>query len=99
MKRLFVENFRPNTTHEALRELFQDKGKVDSVTLYAGRSGDPLSYAFVVMENDGEAVSAMRDLNASSWNGFRLTVTPADRAEPKRQGFSGGSSVLGRKQR
>src|SRR6185437_14134280 len=78
MKRLFVENFRSNTTHSALLELFREKGRVDSITLYASRNGDPLGYAFVVMENDGEAASALRELNNSNWNGIRLTVTAAD---------------------
>lgn len=89
VKRLFVENFRPNTTHNALLDLFQEKGKVDSITLHTGRRGDPLGYAFVVMENDCDAVRALRDLNNSDWNGLRLTVTSADYPTPVRRGFSG----------
>ena len=96
MKRLFVDNFRSNTTHGALLELFQGKGKVDSITLYTARSGDPLGYAFVVMENDCEAACAMRDLNDANWNGVRLTVTAADYPRPERRGFSGGPCAFAR---
>ncbi len=93
MKRLFVENFRSNTTQTALLELFREKGKVDSITLHAGQTGDPLAYAFVVMENDREAACALRELNNSNWNGIRLTVTAADYPKRERRGFSGGPCV------
>ncbi len=99
MKRLFIENFDRTTTQEAILDLFKSRGKVDSVTLHTGSRGESLGYAFVVMENDGEAVQAMRALNNKPWNGSRLTVTPADQPSMRSAGFSGGASVLSRKQK
>ena len=97
MKRLFVENFSSTTTQQAILDLFQGKGKVDSVTLHPGRSGDSQGYALVVMENDQDAKSAICALNNTRWNGVRLTVTRANRVASRPSGFSGGS--LERKQR
>ena len=99
MKRLFVENFRASTSHQAILDLFQTKGKVDSVTLHAGRGGGALAYAFVVMENEADAKSAICTLNDSQWNGVRLTVTSAQPVPARNLGFSGGASALSRKQK
>lgn len=96
MRRLFVENFRSSTTHSALLELFREKGKVDSITLYSNKAGDMYGYAFVVMENDSEAANALRELNNSNWNGIRLTVTAADYPRPVRRGFSGAPCAFAR---
>jgi RNA recognition motif-containing protein len=98
MKRLFVENFRDTTTYESIVDLFQSKGKVESVTIHTDRSGAS-SHAFVAMENDVEASTAIRTLNNSNWNGLRLTVTSAQQPPLRLPGFRGGSSVLARKQK
>ena len=99
MRKLFVENFRGTTTHQSILELFQTKGKVDSVTVHTDRHGVGLSYAFVEMENDREASNAICSLNNSVWNGSRLTVTAAVHSAEHTAGFSGGSCVLQRKQK
>src|SRR4051812_9306427 len=98
MKRLFVENFRVTTTHQSILDLFRTKGVVESVTLHTSRTGDSLGYAFVVMENDGEADSAIGSFNNKHWNGVRLTVTQADWSIPRSRGFSGGHCALAYKQ-
>lgn len=98
MKRLFVENFRPSTTHQSILDLFESKGKVGSVTMHTSSQGDSLGYAFVEMENDADASSAIRAFNAKIWNGIRLAVTLADWTVPRARGFSGGSSMLAYRQ-
>lgn len=99
MKRLFVENFRSNTTYQAILDLFQSMGVVDSVTLHTSPGGDSLGYAFVVMENDREATSAISAFNNKTWNGIPLIVTLADWIRPRVRGFSGGYCALAHRQR
>jgi len=77
-RRIFVDNFAPATTKETLEELFKVTGSVESVMIPPQVTiKKAITHAFVVMESENGATEAIRRLNNSSWNGFRLTVTHA----------------------
>jgi RNA recognition motif-containing protein len=91
-RRLFVDNFSPDTTPEALEKLFQTSGKVESVTFPPLPISQLPSHAFVVMTDGPSAAKAIQTLNNTKWNGLRLTVTHAGPSVQVAGGFSGQST-------
>jgi RNA recognition motif-containing protein len=85
--KLFIDNLAPNTTRETLEQLFQTTGKVQSVS-FPERPDANSSHAFVVMENPDDVKKAIMALNNKNWNGYRITVTRADKVQAS-HGFSG----------
>jgi len=54
-KRLYVDNFAPATTREALEKLFGQSGTVESVTIPDHPLDKNSTHALVVMADDNEA--------------------------------------------
>ena len=89
MKNIFVGNLSFSSTEESLRSLFERYGVVNSARIMTDReTGRSRGFAFVEMENEGEADQAITALNGSSLDGRAINVNEA-RPKPDR-GFGGG---------
>ena len=77
-KKIFVGNLPFTMGEEDLRELFEQKGTVDSVTVMRDfGTGRSRGFAFVEMASEEEAEKAIKELNSFSVNGRNLTVNEA----------------------
>ena len=89
MKNIFVGNLDFNATEESVRSLFERYGQVNSARIMTDRdTGRSRGFAFVEMENEGEADQAISALNGYTMDGRALNVNEA-RPKPDR-GFGGG---------
>ena len=89
MKNIFVGNLDFNASEEAVRSLFERHGQVNSARIMTDReTGRSRGFAFVEMENEGEADQAIAALNGYTLDGRPLNVNEA-RPKPDR-GFGGG---------
>jgi cold-inducible RNA-binding protein len=87
-KKLYVGNLPFSTTEEELKGLFEQHGPVDRVNVITDReTGRPRGFAFVEMQDEGGAESAMRALDGKDLDGRSLRV---NEAHDKRGGGSGG---------
>ena len=94
MKNIFVGNLDFNVTEEAVRSLFERYGQVNSARIMTDRdTGRSRGFAFVEMENEGEADQAIAALNGYTMDGRALNVNEA-RPKPDR-GFGGGGGGRG----
>lgn len=92
-KRIYVGNLPYSTNEAELRELFEQHGSVDDVSLIYDRdTGRARGFGFVEME-DGDADDAIDALNGSELGGRRLTV---NEARPRGGGGGGGRGGGGR---
>lgn len=90
-KRIYVGNLPYSTNEAELRELFEQHGGVDDVSLIYDRdTGRARGFGFVEME-DGDADDAIEALNGSELGGRRLTVN-----EARPRGGGGGGRGGGR---
>lgn len=89
-KKLYIGNLSYDTTEAGLRELFEEVGPVASVNLITDReTGRPRGFAFVEMESDEGAKSAIEELNNRQLDGRTITVAEA-RPPRERSSFGGG---------
>jgi RNA recognition motif-containing protein len=96
-KNIYVGNMSYNTTETALRELFEEYGEVISVNVITDRqTGRPRGFAFVEMEDDGAANTAIAELNGQELDGRTLTVNEARPRPPRSGGERGGDRGGGR---
>ena len=104
MKNIFVGNLDFNASEEGVRSLFERYGQVNSARIMTDReTGRSRGFAFVEMENEGEADQAITALNGYTLDGRALNVNEA-RPKPDRasggggggRGFSGGGGGGGR---
>ena len=90
-KKIFVGNLPFSMGEAELRELFAQKGAVDSATVMRDvETGRSRGFAFVEMANDEEAEKAIKELNGYSAEGRNLTVNEARPKTERRGGFGGG---------
>lgn len=90
-KKIFVGNLPFSMGETELRELFLQKGAVDSVTVMRDvETGRSRGFAFVEMANEEEAKKAIEELNSYSVEGRNLTVNEARPKTERRGGFGGG---------
>lgn len=79
--RLYVGNLSKSTTEDELNTLFAQAGKVTAVELIKERkSGESKGFAFVTMNEQSEADTAVRMFNAYSLGEHTLRV---DQAKPR----------------
>lgn len=89
-KRLHVGNLSYDTTEESLREVFEEYGPVESVTVVMDRtSGRSKGFGFVEYADDASAQKAIDALNGREVEGRAITVAPA-RPREERTGPMGG---------
>jgi len=85
--KLYVGNLSFETTENDLQDLFEQHGQVGEVNLMMDRmTGKSRGFAFVTMNDDEQAKSAMSALNGKELNGRALNVNEArpreDRPRP-----------------
>jgi RNA recognition motif-containing protein len=87
-KNIFVGNLPFSLGEAELKALFEQKGKVDSVTVMRDtETGRSRGFAFVEMASEEEAAKAIQELNAYSVDGRNLTVNEAKPKVERRGGF------------
>jgi len=91
--KLYVGNLSFSTTEEALQNEFSTFGQVEEVAVISDRdTGRPRGFAFVTMNNDGEARAAIESLNGTELDGRTITV---NEAQPKTGGGGGRGGPRG----
>jgi RNA recognition motif-containing protein len=93
--KLYVGNLSYGTTEDDLRSLFSEAGTISSVALIKDReTGRSKGFAFVEMNSQAEAETAISMFNGKALNERELTVNIA---RPRRE--RGGSSDRRRSKR
>ncbi len=93
-KKLYVGNLLYEISDEDLKELFAQAGNVVSANVIRYHdSGRSKGFAFVEMETEEAAQSAMDTLNGQDFKGRKLVVSEA--RPPKPRGFNGGNDGNG----
>ncbi|MBI1358452.1 MAG: RNA-binding protein [Acidobacteria bacterium] len=99
MKNIFVGNLNYQATEDEVRQLFEQYGAVDRVSLITDReTGRPRGFGFVEMPNDEEADQAIEQLNGLSHGGRNLNINearPRGERPPRRSGGFGGGGDFG----
>ena len=89
-RKLFVGNLSFSLGETELRQLFEQKGGVESVTVMRDLdTGRSRGFAFVEMSTDEAAQKAITELNGFAVEGRNLTVNEA-RPKQERGGGGGG---------
>ncbi|MFQ5857080.1 MAG: RNA recognition motif domain-containing protein [Anaerolineae bacterium] len=87
-KKLYVGNLSYDTREPQLRELFEQVGTVESVTVITDRgTGRSKGFGFVEMGSDAEAQEAINRFNGHTLDDRQIKV---DEARPKRDRFDQG---------
>ncbi|MEO8482647.1 MAG: RNA-binding protein [Acidobacteriota bacterium] len=93
--KLYVGNLAFSTEENALQGLFAQAGPVQSVNLIRDRAtGQSRGFAFVEMETEEGARTAIDQFHEREFEGRRLTVNEA-RPQAPRGDFGGGRSAGG----
>jgi RNA recognition motif-containing protein len=83
MKKLYVGNLPYSATEDELRDLFEQHGNVQSVSVITDReTGQPRGFAFVEMDDEG-ADAAITALEQTQFGGRSLRVNEARPREPR----------------
>jgi RNA recognition motif-containing protein len=97
VKKLFVGNLPFTVTEDRVRELFQEFGEIQSVTIPTDReTGKSRGFAFVEMANDDDAEKAIAGVNGKKEGGRALNVNEARPKESGGGGHRGGGGGGGR---
>ncbi len=95
-RKIFVGNLSFSMGEAELRQLFEQKGGVESVTVMRDTdTGRSRGFGFVEMSSDEAAQKAIAELNGFSVDGRNLTVNEA-RPKPERGGAFGRGPGGGR---
>jgi cold-inducible RNA-binding protein len=87
---IYVGNLPKTASEDAIRQLFEAHGQVDSVKLIKDNfSGELRGFGFVEMPGSAEGTAAIAALNGFQMEGRALTVNEA-RPKPDRPGGGGG---------
>ena len=90
MKNIFVGNLNFNTGEDELRQMFEQFGQVDRVSIMTDRdTGRSRGFGFVEMTNAEDGEKAIAALNGTQLGGRTLNVNEA-RPKMERSGGSGG---------
>jgi RNA recognition motif-containing protein len=85
-RKIFVGNLSFSMGEAELRQLFEQKGTVESITIMRDQdTGRSRGFGFVEMSSDEAAQKAIEELNGYSVDGRNLTVNEA-RPRPERGG-------------
>jgi RNA recognition motif-containing protein len=90
-RKIFVGNLSFSIGEAELRELFEQKGAVEAVTVMRDTdTGRSRGFAFVEMATEEAAQKAIAELNAFAVDGRNLTVNEAKPKPERRPGGGGG---------
>jgi RNA recognition motif-containing protein len=96
--KLYVGNLSYSTSQESLEAAFGEHGRVDEVAIVMDReTGRPRGFAFVTMNNDSEARTAIDAVNGKEIDGRTITVNEARPKAEQRTGGRGGGAGGGRR--
>ena len=88
--KIYVGNLSFNTTEDQLRQAFEGFGEVSSVNVVTDKyTGESRGFAFLEMNNQEEAMSAISGMNSKELDGRTLNVNEA-RPRPERSDRGGG---------
>jgi RNA recognition motif-containing protein len=94
LKNIFVGNLNFNTGEDELRQMFEQYGQVDRVSIMTDRdTGRSRGFGFVEMTNAEDGEKAIAALNGSNLGGRTLNV---NEARPKAERAGGGGGGRGR---
>ena len=87
--KLFVGNLSYGVSDTELRDLFEQHGTVSSISIPKDRdTGRPRGFAFVEMESQEQAETAIKELNGREVSGRQISVV-VSQPKPKSGGFAG----------
>ncbi len=96
MTTIYVGNLSFKTSEDQLQELFSEYGEVTSAKIITDReTGRSRGFAFIEMENDSEANSAIEDLHEADFMERALVVNIARPKKADSNGFGGGKRSYG----
>ena len=82
--KVYVGSLSFDTTEDALKDLFSQAGKVDSVSIIIDKfSGRSKGFAFVEMSSEEEAKKAIEMFNGKELDGRNIVVDEAKPMEKK----------------
>ncbi|MCE3008524.1 MAG: RNA-binding protein [Bacteroidetes bacterium] len=88
---IYVGNLSHKASEDEVRDLFSAFGQVSSVKIILDReTRQSRGFAFVEMNNESEANSAMEQLNGTEFLGRELRINEARPREDSRSGGGGG---------
>ena len=88
--KIYVGNLSFQSSDQTLRELFSKHGDVEEAVIITDRdTGRSRGFGFVTMPDDGQAQTAITELNGQEFDGRTLTVNEA-RPKPDRPRGGGG---------
>ncbi len=98
-KKVYVGSLSFDTTEDALKDLFAEAGKVDSVSIIIDKfSGRSKGFAFVEMSSEEEAKKAIEMFNGKELDGRNIVVDEAKpMADKPFKKFSGDRKGFDRK--
>jgi cold-inducible RNA-binding protein len=97
LKNIFVGNLSFNTGEDELRQLFEQYGQVDRVSIMTDRdTGRSRGFGFVEMANAEEGDKAIAALNGTQVGGRTLNVNEARPKAERAGGGAGGGGGRGR---
>ena len=83
---IYVGNLAFTASEDDVRQLFEQYGAVDKVSLITDRdTGRAKGFGFVEMSDSRAAQSALQGLNGKDFQGRALTVNEAKPREPRRE--------------
>jgi RNA recognition motif-containing protein len=95
-RNLFVGNLSFSMGEAGLKQLFEQKGGVESVTVMRDtETGRSRGFGFVEMSSEEAAQIAIKELNEFSVDGRNLTVNEARPKPERRGGFGAGGRGRG----
>lgn len=92
---IYVGNLSYSVTQDDLTQVFEEYGKVKSITLPTDReTGRMRGFAFVELDSSNGEDAAIEALDGAEWMGRDLRVSKARPKEerPDRRSFGGGGS-------
>src|SRR4051812_22662517 len=97
-KKLYVGNLPFSATDNALQQLFEQTGTVESAKVITDReTGRSKGFGFVEMASDNEATEAISKFNGQDYDGRAMTVSEARPQAPREnRGYGGGGGGGGR---
>jgi cold-inducible RNA-binding protein len=95
--KMYVGNLSFETTENDLQDLFEQHGAVNEVQLMMDRfTGKSRGFAFITMNDGGQANIAMTSLNGHELNGHQLKVNEARPREQHLRPHGGKRSFAGK---
>lgn len=89
--KLFVAKLDYNVTSASLQTVFEEYGAVSSCNVITDRdTGRSKGFAFVEMEDENDAIKAIKQLDGSVFHGREMVVKQADETRSNNRSGGGG---------